>query len=110
MPAWMLESFARSPSLWAWKKYVPWLIEACLLGAPPKTLGRQVSLQAKGQTETPILYENGRVVRNRGILQMAVKVDDTNGPVCPVHTSQKWEGNCVISAERDDPWQCFPRF
>lgn len=26
---------------------MPWLIEACLVGAPPKTLGRQVSLQAR---------------------------------------------------------------
>lgn len=61
---------------------------------------------SKGQR--PIFCEmEGKEQR---ILQMAVEVDDTNGSICPVHTSQKWESNCVISAERDDPWQCFPRF
>lgn len=45
-----------------------------------------------------------RRLSNRGMLQMAVKVDDTNGSICRVHTSQKWKSNCVISTERDDPW------
>lgn len=61
---------------------------------------------SKGQR--PIFYGMG--ARDRGFLQMAVKVNDTNGSICPVHTSQKWESNCVISPERDDPWQCSPCF
>ena len=47
IPAWMFESLARRPSWAAWKKYVPWLMLACSLGEPPKTLGRQVSLFEK---------------------------------------------------------------
>lgn len=58
IPAWMLESLASRPSCDAWKKYVPWLMEACCEGAPPKTLGFQVSLE--GGRKEGVSWEFGR--------------------------------------------------
>lgn len=41
---------------------------------------------------------------------MAVEVDNADGPVCSVHTPQKGQSDCMISAERDDPWQRLSSF
>lgn len=69
-------------------------MDACFVGAPPKTLGRQVSLIGAVRE----LLVGGW--RKRG-LQMRVEVNDADGTVCTVNASEKWQSNGVVAAESD---------
>ena len=64
---------------------------ACSLGAPPKTLGRQVSL-CEGQHVGLGVWKEG------GDVQMAVKVDDGDGTVFAVDGAEEGECDCVIAS------------
>ena len=55
-------------------------MEACLLGAPPKTFGRHVSLDER--------VSRG-VEGGTGKLQMRVEVDDADGAVCASDTAEE---------------------
>ena len=69
---------------------------ACSEGAPPKTLGRQVSLDG-GVIGS---FKGGNTRVDLG-LQMAVKVDDGDGPVFSVDGTEKGEGDGVVASEGD---------
>jgi hypothetical protein len=99
----MFVSFFRRPSCAAWKKYVPWFILACSLGAPPKTLGRQVSL--KGVSVWSGGWEREG---NAGWdLQMAVEVDDGYRAIFSVDGTQKRECDSMVSSKSDQARKCF---
>lgn len=41
---------------------------------------------------------------------MTVKMNNANGSVCSVHTSQKGKGDGMIPTKRNDSWQSFSFF
>jgi len=74
---------------------------ACSLGAPPKTLGRQVSL-FRG-----LIRDQEREGRGGASVQMAVKVDDGDGAVFAVDGAEEGESDGVVTSKGDHTRECF---
>lgn len=70
-------------------------MEATLEGAPPKTFGFQVSLDFQSQWRSA----RGDIGE---ALQMAVKVDDSDGAIGLVHAAQQRQSDGVVTTHGND--------
>ena len=76
---------------------------ACFEGAPPKTLGRQVSLWIS-RLSKGVERERREWAEN---VQVGVKVDDADGTVGSCDAAEKRQGDGVVAAESDDSGECL---
>lgn len=78
---------------------MPWLIDAWIVGDPPKTFGRQVSL-VEGHN-----LESMSGSRDSGEdLQVAVEVNHADRTILADDAAEERERDRVVAAEGNDAW------